>query len=398
METPVAKQPDSATTSSRKPTRWTILVLLALAAGVVFWAYTRPDPVAVMVRSVSRGLVERSVANTRAGTVKACRRAKLSPSIGGQIARLPVKEGDRVKEGDLLLELWNDDLAAQVLLAEREVTATRARVRSVCSRVEAAVNNADRLASLLESNVGTQERLENATAEAVSLKAQCESVRREVLVREAQLAAANAALERTRLLAPFDGVIGEINGERFEYVTPSPLGVPTPPVIDIIESGCFYVIAPIDEVDVSAIRVGMPARITTDAHGSRIFQGRVRRVADYVLDVEKQARTVDVEVAFDDPQDFAALLAGYSADIEVIIDTRRDVVRVPTEAVMTDGSVYVFLPDQAKIERRRIRSGMANWDYTEVVEGLKPDERVVVNVDAQGLRDGAPATVIEAAP
>jgi HlyD family secretion protein len=318
--------------------------------------------------------------------------------MGGQIAYLPVKEGDRVKEGDLLLELWNNDLAAQVLLAEREVTATRARAQSVCSRVDAAVKNADRLATLLKSNVGTQERMENAAAEAVSLKAQCESVRREVLVRDAQLVAAEAALERTRLLAPFNGVIGEINGERYEYVTPSPLGVPTPPVVDIIESGCFYVIAPIDEVDVAGIEVGMRARITTDAHGSRIFQGRVRRVADYVLDVEKQARTVDVEVSFSDPEAFSFLLAGYSADIEIVIDSRDDVVRVPTEAVMTDGTVFVFLPDQGKIERRRILSGLANWDYTEVTEGLKPDEQVVVNIDAQGMRDGVSARVIEATP
>ncbi|HSO19988.1 MAG TPA: efflux RND transporter periplasmic adaptor subunit [Desulfosarcina sp.] len=391
------KQQNNPAASPRKRTTWILLGLIVAAGGLAFWTYTRPEPLAVAVRTVSRGLVERTVANTRAGTVKACRRAKLSPSIGGQIAYLPVKEGDRVKEGDLLLELWNDDLAAQVLLAEREVTATRARAQSVCSRVEAAVNNADRLAALLKSNVGTQERMENAAAEAVSLKAECESVRREVLVREAQLAAARAAFQRTRLLAPFNGVIGEINGERYEYVTPSPLGVPTPPVIDIIESGCFYVIAPIDEVDVAGIRVGMPARITTDAHGSRVFQGRVRRVADYVLDVEKQARTVDVEVGFTHPEDFSQLLAGYSADIEVVIERRDDVVRVPTEAVMTDGSVYVFQPDRAAIERRAIRMGVANWDYTEVIQGLQPEEQVVVNIDAPDLRDGVPAEVIEAA-
>ena len=385
-------------TRSRQRTPWIILVLLVLAGGALLWRHTRPDPVEVVVRAVSRGRVERTVANTRAGTVKACRRAKLSPGIGGQIARLPVREGDQVKEGALLLELWNDDLAAQVLLAEREVRASRARAQAVCSRVNAAVRNADRLAALLSSSVGTQERAENAAAEAASLKAECESVRREVLVREARLTAARAALERTRLRAPFDGVIGEINGERYEYVTPSPLGVPTPPVIDIIASGCFYVIAPIDEVDVADIRVGMPVRITTDAHGSRVFEGRVRRVADYVLDVEKQARTVDVEVGFSDPADFAALLAGYSADIEVIIDSRDDVVRVPTEAVMTDGSVYVFLTGPDRIERRPIRSGLANWDFTEVVDGLPPEARVVVNVDAQGLADGAPATVIEASP
>ena len=284
------------------------------------------------------------------------------------------------------------------MLAEREVTATRARAQSACSRAEVAVKNAERLSTLLKSNVGTQERTENAVAEADALGAECEGARSEVQVREAQLAVARASFQRTRLLAPFDGVIGEINGERYEYVTPSPLGVPTPPVVDIIESGCFYVIAPIDEVDVSGIRTGMPARITMDAYGSRIFQGRVRRVSDYVLDVEKQARTVDVEVSFIHPEDFSLLLAGYSADIEVILDVRTDVVRVPTEAVMADQHVYVFKPAQGRIERRRIRSGLSNWDHTEVTDGLKPEEQVVVNIDAPDLEDGASAVQIEEAP
>ncbi len=384
--------------SSRGRFKWILLLLLVSAAVGAFWYYTRPKPLPVALKPVTRGLVEHTVANTRAGTVKACRRAKLSPSIGGQIARLPVKKGDRVKEGALLLELWNNDIAAQVMLAEREVTATRSRAQSACSRAEVAARNADRLSTLLKSNVGTQERMENAVAEAAALSAECDGARSEVQVREAQLAVARASFQRTRLLAPFDGVIGEINGERYEYVTPSPLGVPTPPVVDIIESGCFYVIAPIDEVDVSGIRTGMPARITMDAYGSRIFQGRVRRVSDYVLDVEKQARTVDVEVSFIHPEDFSLLLAGYSADIEVILDVRTDVVRVPTEAVMADQHVYVFNPALGRIERRRIRSGLSNWDHTEVTDGLRPEEQVVVNIDAPDLKDGASAVQIEEAP
>ncbi len=373
-----------------------VIVVAALVGG--FRHLTRPAPLAVVVEPVTRGTVERTVANTRAGTVKACRRAKLSPSIGGQIARLPVHEGDRVKEGDLLLELWNQDIAAQILLAEREVMAARARARSACSRADVAARNAARLSALLKSNVGTQERTENAMAEAEALAAECNGAQSEVQVREAQLAVARATFDRTRLVAPFNGVIGEINGERFEYVTPSPLGVPTPPVIDIIAAGCYYVIAPIDEVDVAGIRVGMPARITMDAHGSRVFEARVRRIADYVLDVEKQARTVDVEVAFTNSDDFSVLLAGYSADIEIILDARPDVVRIPTEALMADGDVYVYLADPAKIVRRRIRSGLANWDFTEVLEGVNPGEPVVVNIDIPGLKDGAPATILEETP
>ena len=106
----------------------TFLLLLLLLAGAVAgtWYLTRPKPVAVQLATVERGPVEETVANTRAGTIKACRRAKLSPSAGGQIARLPVHEGDVVKQGTLLLELWNQDLMAQLALATEETTSASA--------------------------------------------------------------------------------------------------------------------------------------------------------------------------------------------------------------------------------------------------------------------------------
>lgn len=383
---------------SRRLIRWSLVLILAAVAAAGIWWATRPEPLEVAVKPVTRGMVERTVANTRAGTVKACRRAKLSPSIGGQIAKLPIHEGDAVKEGQLLLEIWNQDLKAQVALAEQQAAAARSRARSVCLRAAVARRNADRLTKLRKQDIVPEERLDNAASEAAALQAECSGARTEIQVREAQMAVARANLERTRLLAPFDGVIAEINGERFEFVTPSPLGVATPPVVDIIENDCFYVTAPIDEVDAAAIRVDMPARISMDAFRGRHFPGRVRRIADYVLDIEKQARTVDVEVNFDAPPAGETLLAGYSADIEVILDVRRDVVRVPTEAVMDGKRVFVFRPDAGRIAAREIRIGLSNWDWSEVLDGLSPDELVVVNVDNPDLADGAPAVRIQEAP
>lgn len=77
------------------------------------WHFTRPTPPEVELAAIARGTVEATVVNTRAGTVKACRRAKLAPVAGGQIVTLWVKEGDRVQAGQPLLELWSRDLAAQ---------------------------------------------------------------------------------------------------------------------------------------------------------------------------------------------------------------------------------------------------------------------------------------------
>jgi HlyD family secretion protein len=224
---------------SRRILRWALIVAAVAAIVILIWRGTRSKPVPVAVQAVTRGTVERTVANTRAGTAKACRRAKLSPSTGGQIAALPIHKGDRVKAGQLLLELWNSDLKAQAVLAEREVAAARSRAHAACLKADVAQRSADRLVKLREKDVVTEDRTENAVAEATALGAECQARRTEVSVIEAKVDVARANIARTQLLAPFDGVIAEITGELFEFVTPSPIGIPTPPAVDIIDAACF---------------------------------------------------------------------------------------------------------------------------------------------------------------
>jgi HlyD family secretion protein len=375
------------------------LVLLALLGGGLFlgWYLTRPEPVAVVVQEVERGMVEATVANTRAGTVMACRRARLSPADGGQIAKLPVHEGERVKTGQLILALWSEDLRANVALAGAEVVTARAKARASCLEAEQAEREAQRLLKLRKTHVVSEEETGQAVTRARARRAICMADKAAVEVGGAKLALARAKLERTLLLAPFDGVIADINGELNEYVTPSPPGIPTLPVVDFIDDSCFYVKAPIDEVDAPLIRSGMSARITLDAFPGREFPARVRRVADYVLDLEKQARTVDVEVAFDRTEDARDLLAGYSADAEVIVDRRRGTLRVPSEAVIEDREVLVLRPDTGRLEARSVTTGLANWDYTEILSGLEAGEQVVVSLDREGVEAGAAAVLEQTA-
>ena len=378
--------------------RWSLFAVIIAAIGAIIWHTTRPVPVEIVIRPVETGQVEKIVANTRAGTVEACRRAKLSPSIGGQIARLPVKEGDSVSTGQLLLELWNDDLVAQTALAESEVTSAKSRAKSACLQAEVAQREADRQIKLRRSGSASEEQADKTITRAQSLQAECEATRAAVETSRARVGVAKANLDRTRLTAPFSGIIAQINGELSEYVTPSPIGIPTPPAVDIVDVSCFYVTAPIDEVDAAAIDTGLPATISLDAFGDRHFSGRVRRIAPFVLDREKQARTVDVEVEFTRPEDFKHLLAGYSADVEIVLDARKETLRIPTHAILDGKRVFVYLPDRSVIRERSIQTGLSNWEYTEVVSGLKPGEQVVVNVDRSGIADEAPAVVMKETP
>jgi HlyD family secretion protein len=194
---------------------------------------------------------------------------------------------------------------------------------------------------------------------------------------------------RTVLVAPFDGTVAKIVGEVGEYSTPSPPGVATPPAIDLIDDSCLYVEAPMDEVDAPKIAVGQPVRITLDALPKRSFPGRVRRVAPYVTAVEKQARTVDIEATFDDPSAPGRLLVGYSADVEVILEVRGDVVRVATSALLEGGRVLVL--DKGRLAERKVKAGVANWEFTEIVDGLSAGERIVTSLEREGVKAGAAA-------
>jgi len=364
-----------------------IAVVAAGAAGVWILA-GRTKPVRVAVVVVERGEVLSSVSNTRAGTVDACRRAGMSPALGGQIAKLPVRKGDAVTTDQILLELWNADLRAEVEFARRDAVATRGRKDEVCVRAEVAAHEAQRLISLLDRGLAAEEETDRAVGEAKARKAACEAAADQVKVSDAQIDVVTARLERTLLRAPFDGVIAEINGELGEFVTPSPVGIPTPPTIDLIDSSCLYISAPIDEVDAPAVRMGQKALITMDAFPGRKFPGFVRRVAPYVLDVEKQARTVEVEAEIENSES-AILLPGYSADVEIVLVKRENVLRVPTQVILDGSRVIVF--DGSMLAEREIETGISSWEFTEVVSGLDEGERVVLTVDREGVVDGAAA-------
>lgn len=378
---------------SKNLKRLTIVAVILLIVAALVWQLSRPKPIAVTVQAVDRGDVEATVANTRAGTVKACRRAGLSPAMGGQIARLPVKKGDEVKAGELLLELWNDDLQAHVELAERQFRATKAQAEAACLQADDAQRESDRLLKLKESGAVTVQQLDQAQTRASAAKAECSAARGNTQVARASMGVAGANLARTLLIAPFDGVVAEINGELNEYVTPSPPGIATLPAIDLVDNRCFYIATPIDEVDAAAIKRGMPARITLDAFKQQRFEGKVRRISDYVLEREKQARTVDIEVEFSawPARSETRLLAGYSADAEVILETHAQVLRIPTHAVMEGPAVLLYAA--STLEKREIKTGISNWDYTEVVSGLSEGEQVVTSLDRAGVSAGAYASV-----
>ena len=363
------------------------LVAVALITGIVF--LTRSKPLSVILTTVERGNVEASVSNTRAGTIKPCRRSKLAPPAGGQISKMRVKKGDRVVAGQVLLELWDEDMQAQERLSRDQLKTSELRVSEVCSMAEASQRDAVRSGELRDKGFISSQQLDRALTDAQSRQAACEGARSDIQQSKARIEVARSSLERMVLRAPFAGIVADISGELGEYATPSPPGIPTLPAIDLIDDSCMFVSAPIDEVDAAKLKLGQNSRITLDAIKGKIFAGKVKRIAPYVLEVEKQARTVEVEVEFSELPKSENLLVGYSADVEIVHDSHAKVLRIPTQTLMEGKRVLLFKSD-GKLEERVLVTGLANWEYTEVVSGLNEGDRIVSSLDRPGVKDGVP--------
>jgi HlyD family secretion protein len=373
--------------------RWLVwtLVLVALGALLIWWGLLVPDRVPVKVVEVGRGTVESTVTNTKAGTVRARLRARLAPEMGGKIARIAHREGDRVSRGDVLIELDGATQRAELELARQTLLAAQASHREACIRRDRTRRSLERQRELAEKHVVSADLLDELQSSSDAATAACRGAAAEVERVRAQIGVIEVALQKLLIRAPFDGVVAEVQGEVGEWVTPSPPLLVAPAAVDIIDLSSLYVSAPMDEVDAASIRVGQQARVTVDSYPDRDFEGEVIRVAPYVLDIEAQNRTIEIEVELRDEKIASTLLPGTSADVEVIRELRDDVLRIPTPTLLQDD--HVLVAQDGRLEERAIDIGLRNWNWAEVAGGLEAGQQVVLSLDRAEVKDGARAEV-----
>ncbi len=372
------------------------VLLLAVVAGVVLrFTVLRPEPVPVRVAQVELARVESTVTNSKAGTVRARRRAKISAEAGGRIVEILHREGDRVEAGAVLIRLNDATPRAQLALAEEGLRVAEASANQACVERDRARRELRRKRSLAEKEIVSEDVLDALESAYAGAKASCDSLRAEVDRSRASIESARVELAKFEIRAPFTGVIAEQDVELGEWITPSPPLLTSPPVVDIIDLDSLYVSAPMDEVDSAKIHVGQPAKLTVDSHPGEEFAARVVRVAPYVLDVEAQNRTVEIEVELDDPEVASRFLPGTSADVEVVLEARPDVLRIPTAALL-EGS-RVLVASNGTLEERAVEVGLKNWEFAEVRSGLDAGQKVVVTLDRVEVKAGARVRIEEAA-
>jgi len=375
--------------------RWMIRVgigLVLIGAGFFFKFYVlTSDPIPVSVATVERGRVEETITNTRAGTVKARQRAKLSPEIGGRVVELPYRKGALVHAGDVLLRLNDDSQQAAVQMAERELAVVQVKRERFCLQAARAKREFLRHQKLKERDLVSTDLLDKYENLAQTTQVSCKQTQAEIARARSVIIEAKAELAKTVLMAPFDGVIAEVDVEVGEWTTPSPPALPVPPVLDLIDPSSIYISAPMDEVDSSKIQLAQPVRVTLDPFPGQHYAGYVRHIAPYVLDVEEQNRTVEIEVELDDHAFASTLLPGTSADVEVILSVKDEVLRIPPSTLFEGHKVFVVEHDA--LSTRIVDIGMRNWDFVEILGGLSEDDQVVTSLDQEGLEEGLQVVV-----
>jgi HlyD family secretion protein len=369
------------------------IVALAVLGLVLKFTVLQPDVVPVTVFRVARGIVEETVTNSKAGTVETRKRAKLSPEIGGRVAELNVREGDRVEAGTVLLRIADADYRAQIHVRERGVETARATRREACLTAEQAERDYIRYQRLEKDEIVSQELLDRLDSTRNVTAAACETARAAVSEADSALELVRVALSKTVLTAPFEGIVSVVETEVGEWITPSPPAMPVPSVLELIQDTATYISAPLDEVDLAKIRVDQLVRVTLDAHRGRSLAGRVVRIAPYVLAFEEHSRTIEIEVELEDVEFARTLRPGTSADVEVILSSKSDVLRIPSYALIEGGRVFVV--NDGELVARQVSTGTRNWDFTEITDGLAADELVVVSVDRAEVVEGVRVSVTD---
>jgi membrane fusion protein, multidrug efflux system len=303
-----------------------------------------------VVRLEGRTLEDRVVAT---GTVRARERVDLQTEVSGRVTRVHFSEGSRVERGRILVEL--DD-------AELRASLERVRQRRRLAELRVA-----RLAPLRDGGFANQQDFDTAATEAAIQKAEEELVQ--------------AQLEKTRIEAPFDGIIGLRNLSEGAVVSPS-TRIATLEALQDVTIDFFLA-----ERHAPRVAVGQPVRFTV-AGDERQYDARIVAVEPRV---DEATRTLLVRAQGANPD--LRLRTGSLAQVEWIAARADQTLLVPAPAlVITAEGAELFVVEDDKVVRRRVRLGMRRDEEVEVVEGLRAGDSVVI-MGIQGLRPGAAVRV-----
>lgn len=386
------------TSALRQPRRWLIpLVALALVIAAVVWLRQRPvaaDAVTVTAAPLRQSLVF-------SARVASVARTDLAATVTGRVARVLVREGDRVRAGQTVVELEADELTAQAAQARAALASAEARLKAQAqvsepvsrqsvaqarSNAEFALRELDRARALFNQGFIGQARLQEAeraaqVAQAALAAAEAqaagntpggvETAALAARVREAQaaLALAEARLGQTRIVAPAAGRIVTRSVEPGDVVQPARR------ILTLAADGETRLIAQVDEKNLALLREGLTATASTDAFPDRPFTATL----NFLAPAADAARgTVEARLAVKEPPAF--LRDDMTVSVEVVTAERANTLAVPAGALReSDGKTQLLVAEDGVARLVPVRAGIRTPQRVEIVEGVAAGATVIVD-------------------
>jgi len=394
-------------TKSRK---WTLGAVALGVIGAALYgivtargASTTIDP--SKLATAERGPMVRSVVAT--GRIEPITKVEIKSKANGIIERLLVDVDNRVEPGQVLAELDKENLRARAREAQANLEASRAALTAAeaqarKSEIEAEAPDVrfakqafDRATSLSAERLLAEEQLDQARtvyeqavnrqraaqSQLLIAQAKVHEARAQVAQADAAVARADEELANATIRSPIEGTVLLRSVELGSPVSSIlNLGANATPVFTLGDIDHVFVRGKVDEADIGVVRLGLPARITTETFKGKVFEGRVTQISP--LGVEKDnVTTFEVEVSIDNPG--RELKANMTANAEIILEERPDTLVIPEAAIRYDEQRNAFVeiadPGADKGRRRvQVTVGIGNGTKTEITSGLKAGDKVVL--------------------
>lgn len=312
--------------------------------------------------------------------------------VDGYIARMYVDRGDRVKAGQLLMEIDHTDYVHAVNRAKANLAAAKAEV----FRQEANIRNAkltlDRMKALIKDQFVSQQDLDTAQVNYDLASAQIETYRAQVQQMEVALQQAETNLTYSYIRAPFAGYVAERNLDPGAYVTGSTASTSTMSrgILSLHDIETVRILIEVVEKDIPLVKIGQQAEVRAEAYPDRLFTGQVTRTVQ-ALNKNTRAMTVEVDL----PNKDQLLKGGMFARVAIMVGVHPKAIQIPIDAVTRlEENQYVYVVRDGKAHQMPVELGGRNENRIEVTKGLTGAEQVILS----GKDLVSEGTIVEAHP
>jgi HlyD family secretion protein len=269
------------------------------------------------------------------GTIQPKRKVDVSANAMGTIVHLAVVEGQRVNQGDLLMEIDPSEYDAAVKALEAAIESSKADLMLAEASLEKAIQDRDRAEQLYKENIASEEQVTTARTNARIEQARVEAARHRITQYQANLAKAHHDLAKVTITAPMTGVITRLNVEEGENAIMGTLNNPGTVLLVIADLGTMEAWVEVDETEVVKVELGQVAEVEIDAFPDRKFTGQVTEIGNSPLRVRAGAsrEAVDFEVKITLDGTLPNIRPGLSAKAEITVADRAEVLAVPLGSV-----------------------------------------------------------------